>query len=359
MNLATAAVILGVVALVQVIFLLLLVLFLAVRRSYDRHQRAAFVAARSELATPLRNWIVAGAHPEPVVNALRALPRGTAVGYVSLLARQTIPASQRVELAAALRGERWVRRAIAQRTSRHWWRRLEAARALAIIGTERERAAVLALLDDPHPAVQIAAASALPLVADAATLSLVLDRLFTRPKVVRHYLTTVLRETQGLAGPALALRIRTGEEMSELAAWIELASALDDPGAIEATLSRAGHPEARVRRAVAHALGRHPGPEAARTLTLMLTDRAAGVRAAAARSLGQLGAGTAAPVLGPLLSDPVWQVRLLAALALAQIGERGRAILRSAREGSDRFARDMATMVSGLSDGAVLELADV
>jgi HEAT repeat protein len=306
----------------------------------------------------MRNWIVAGAHPEPVVNALRALPRGTAVGYVSLLARQTIPGAQRDELAEALRGERWVRRAVAQRTSRHWWRRLEAARALAIIGTTRERDAVLALLADPHPAVQIAAASALPHVADAPTMGRVLDRLFTLPKVVRHFLTSVLRQTQGLTGPALAYRIRTGEEMSELAAWIELAAALDDPGAIQATLSRAEHPESRVRRAVAQALGRHPGPEAARTLAFMVEDRVSGVRAAAARSLGQLGAGTAAPVLGPLLSDPVWQVRLYAALALAQIGERGRAVLRGAREGSDRFARDMATMVSGLSDGAVLELAD-
>jgi HEAT repeat protein len=90
----------------------------------------------------------------------------------------------------------------------------------------------------------------------------------------------------------------------------------------------------------------------------MVEDRASGVRAGAARSLGQLGAGSAAVVLAPLLSDPVWQVRLFAGLALAQVGERGRAALRTAREGSDRFARDMATMVSGLSDGAVLELAD-
>jgi hypothetical protein len=358
LNVATAAVILGIVGLVQGLFLLLLVLFLTVRRSYDRQQRAAFVASRAGLAVPLRNWIVAGAHPEPVVNALRSLPRGTAVGYVSLLARQTIPSAQRDELAQALRGERWVGRAVAQRTSRHWWRRLEAARALAIIGTAQDRTPVLELLNDRHPAVQIAAASALPHVADAATLGQVLDRLFTLPKVVRHYVTSVLRQTQGLAGPALAHRIRTGEEMTELAAWIELASALDDPGAIQAALSRADHPEARVRRAVAKALGRHPGPESARALARMVEDRASGVRAGAARSLGQLGAGSAAVVLAPLLSDPVWQVRLFAGLALAQVGERGRAALRTAREGSDRFARDMATMVSGLSDGAVLELAD-
>lgn len=354
----TAAVVLGVAAVVQGIFLLLLVLFLAVRRRYDRMQRAAYLAARSGLEVPLRNWIVAGAHPEPVVNALRALPSGTAVGYVSLLARQTIPAAQRDELAMALRHERWILRAMRRRGSRFWWRRLESARALSIVGTSHERALVLELLADEHPAVQIAAASALPRVADVATLGRVIDDLFGYPKVVRHYITSVLRQTQNLAGPALSERIRKGEEMSELTAWIELAAALDDPGAIAAALTRADHPDAPVRRAVARALGRHPGPDAARVLATLATDRAATVRSTAARSLGQLGAGTAAAVLAPLVADPVWSVRLRAALALAQIGERGRAALRAAREGSDRFARDMATMVSGLTDGAVLELAD-
>jgi hypothetical protein len=358
MNLPAGAVILAVVALVQAAFLLLLVVFLAVRHRYDRQQRAALAAARGGLDVPMRNWIVAGAHPEPVVRAFRALPHGTAVGYVSLLVRQTIPAAQRDELAEALRGEHWVHAAIAQRTSRFWWRRLEAARALSIVGTARERDAVLALLNDEHPAVQIAAASGLPRVADAPTLGRVLDGLHLLPKVVRHYVTSVLRQTQALVGPALAKRIREGEEVSELATWLALAAALDDPGAVAAALGRADHPEARVRRAVARALGRHPGPDAARTLAELVADRAATVRAAAAQSLGQLGAGTAAPVLAPLLADPVWQVRFRAALSLAQIGERGRAGLRTAREGSDRFARDMATLVSGLPDGAVLELAD-
>lgn len=358
MSFSAAAAILGVVALVQLVFLLLLVAFLFVRRRYDRQQRAAFILARRGLEIPMRNWIVAGAHPEPVVNALRALPPGTAVGFVSLLAREIIPAGQRDELADALRGEHWVQRAIAQSASRFWWRRLESARALALVGSIRDRGAVLALLADEHPAVQIAAASGLPRVADSETLGLVLDGLFILPKVVRHYVTTVLRQTQGLAGPALTVRIREGSQEKELSAWIDLAAALDDPGALKAALEQAGHAAVQVRCAVATALGRFPGPDAARVLADLVEDREASVRAYAARSLGQLGAGSAALALAPLLADPVWQVRLRSALALAQIGERGRAVLRTARAGSDRFARDMATLVSGLSDGAVLELSD-
>jgi HEAT repeat protein len=353
-----AAWVFAIIALVQAGFLLLLVLFLMIRRSYDRGKRAAFNAARSALDIPLRNWIVAGAHADPVVRALRALPRSAAIGYVSLLARQTIPEAQRDELAEALRGEAWVRRAVRQRNSRYWWRRLEAARALSIVGTERDSDAVTALLRDEHPAVQIAAASALPRVADGALLTDVLERLFLYPKVVRHYLTTVLRLTRGAVGPALARRIRETDETVELAALVSLAGSLDDPEAISAALGHAEHPEAAVRRAVAQTLARHPGPDSARALAQLATDRAPTVRAAAARALGELGAGIAAPVLGKMLTDPVWAVRFRSALALAQIGERGRAALRTARSGSDRFAREMATLVSGLSDGAVLDLAD-
>lgn len=353
-----AAIVFGVIAAVQGIFLLLLVLFLVVRRRYDRQQRAAFVAGQVGLSDPMRRWIVAGLHPEPVVEALRALPRGTAVGYVSLLARQTIPASQRDELALALRHEPWMTRAIEQRHSRFWWRRLEAARALSLVGTAREREMVTALLGDSHPAVQIAASSALPRVADLALLNTVLDQLFSMPRVVRHYVTTILRQTQGLAGDALATRIRTGGSMVELAAWIDLAGALDDPRAIAATLEQAAHPAAPVRRSVARTLGRFSGPDAARALAALVRDTDPWVRAHAARSLGELGAPAASTLLAPLLLDPVWHVRLRGAVALAQLGERGRAALRAAREGNDRFARDMATMVSGLSDGAVHELGD-
>lgn len=351
-----AAVILGVVGIVQVIFLVLLLGFVLVRRRYDRERRTAFVAGRDALAGPLRDWIVAGAHPAPVVRALRALPKGTAVGYVSLLARQTIPESQRNELAVALRGEPWMRAAVARRRSRFWWRRLEAARALSIIGTTKDGAAVRDLLRDEHPAVQIAAASALPRVADEALFGQVMDDLFTMPKVTRNFLTGVLRQRAAAAGEPLAARIRAGASPNELSAWIGLAASLDDPRALEASLVHIAHASASVRRTVARTLGRFAGPDAARALAGLVRDADSSVRAAAARSLGELGASGATPLLAPLLGDPVWQVRLHAALALAQLGERGRAALRSAREGNDRFARDMATMVSGLSDGAILEM---
>lgn len=352
------AVALGVIAAVQAVFLVLLMVFLVVRRAYDRRQRAAFLAARGGISGPLRAWLVAGAHPEPVVRAIRALPRGTAIGYVSLLARQTIPAGQREELAEALRNESWVAQAVAQKRSRLWWRRLEAARALSLVAGPRDRAAVEALVGDPHPAVQVAAISAIPRVADPALVGSVLDRMFRYPKVVRQYLTHMLRESRALLGDALSQRIRDGQDLAELASWIELADAIDDHRAIRTALARVAHPAEGVRRTLARALRRYPGPEGQAALATLARDQAPSVRAAAARTLGELGHAGAIPALTPLLGDPVWTVRLRAAIALAQLGERGRAVLRAAREGSDRFARDMAAMISGLSDGALLELGD-
>lgn len=354
----SSTIVFGVIAAVQAAFLFLLFIFLSVRRRYDRQRQAAFMAGKESLALPLREWVVAGANPAALVAALRDLPKGTAVGYLALLARQTITIDQRDELAHLLRQEPWIHHALEQQHSRYWWRRLESARALSILGTTDDQAAVLQLLRDEHPAVQVAAASALPRVADTEMLGQVVDEIFSLPKVVRQYVTTVLRQTRGMAGEALTGRIQSGRELAELAAWIELAASIDHPQAIAASIPHATHRAPAVRRAVAKALARHPGPEAAKALILLLGDADFSVRALAARGLGQLGSPSAVPALAPLLADRIWQVRLRAGLSLAQLGERGRASLRAAREGNDRFAREMATMVSGLTDGAVLELGD-
>jgi HEAT repeat protein len=310
------------------------------------------------VAEPLRAWLVAGAHPAPVVQALRTLPGGTAIAYVAMLARQTIPAGNREELAEALRSESWVSDAIAQRRSPFWWRRLEAARALSLVAGPRERDAVRALLHDPHPAVQLAAATAVPRVADAAILDDVLDGIDRMPGVVRHALTAELVRSRSAIGSGLADRIQREAPAAALAGWIGLADLIDDPLAVQAALARAEHPDAAVRRTLARALRRRPGPDSEAALARLVRDADATVRAAAARTLGELHATGTVAALTPLLSDPVWAVRLRAAIALGLSGERGRGVLRAARDGTDRFARDMAALVVGLSDGALIELGD-
>jgi len=116
------------------------------------------------------------------------------------------------------------------------------------------------------------------------------------------------------------------------------------------------HPAVPVRRTVARALRRDPSPEAADAAILLLADPDSSVRSAAARTLGHLAARTAIPALTIALSDPVWLVRLRSAVALAETGAPGRAALRRARDSGYRYARETATMVDGLSDGALIDL---
>jgi len=93
-------------------------------------------------------------------------------------------------------------------------------------------------------------------------------------------------------------------------------------------------------------------------LLALLQDPDWRIRGQAARGLGALSAdGAVAPLLAAM-SDAAWWVRFRAGLALAQLGEPGREALRRARLLPDRFAREMATMVSGLSEGGVMELAE-
>ncbi|MEY4609159.1 MAG: hypothetical protein RL625_1376 [Gemmatimonadota bacterium] len=354
----TLPVALGVIAVAQVSLILLLLAFLWVRRSYNTRVRAAVALTNTELQGPLREWLLEGGTSQALMTRLRAMPREAAVGCVALLARLTIPPAYREELRRALRQERWVQEALGNWSHRRWWKRLEAARALSLTAGPDDRAIVLALYEDSHPGVQVAAASALPLVIDDAVVLRVLDRIDVVPKVVRQFVTIVLRSCSREVGPLLALRLTEGQRVSELASCIELAEAIDHAEAIGAARRLAAHPAVAVRRTVARALRRDPSPAATAAAIQLLTDPDASVRSAAARTLGQLASRSAISALSIALSDPVWIVRVRSAVALAQSGDSGRVALRLARESGDRYARETATMVGGLSDGALIDLGN-
>lgn len=347
-----------IVASLQGLFVILLLAFLLIRRAQNLKFLGALELARAGLPGPLRAWLVDGGEPEAVLRELRRVPKGAAVGFLALLAKHTIATADAAKLRARLVSELWVRRALGGWNSRFWWRRLEAARALALMAGPDDRDEVLSLLDDEHPAVQISACAALPRVLDDVAIGRILDRMDAMPKVVRQGVTLVLHPFAHLVGPALAERIATGTRRHEVATWIEFAENLNDIGALQAALGRAQEEFVPIRRACAKALRRLPFPESEQALIALLGDRDVSVRAAAARTLGLMESRTALPALTAALSDPVWLVRVRAAVALAQAGEPGRAALRVARNGPDRYARDMAFMVANLSDGALLDIGE-
>lgn len=250
-------------------------------------------------------------------------------------------------VAGALRGAR----------SPLWWRRFAAAQALAQVADASDRDVLLRLLGDPHPAVQSAASEALRRYADPELIRRVIDGLSSASSAVRAHQMTVLAGNVALAAPMLLDRIREDAPAHKLYAYINAAAALGDPTCMARVVELSTHPHAEVRVAVARVLRSGAGETAHVKLLSMLRDPDWRVRAQAARGLGAMHDPRTVDALLRAIADPTWWVRFRAALALAAMGDVGREALARAHDHQDRYARDMAALVSGLSDASLAELS--
>lgn len=352
-------VVLGVIAVVQALFVVMLTAFVVVRRERLLRRAVRLRTGRDRLGEPLAGWLVGASSVLHVVEALRKLPSDAALAFASELHDTRIPLPMRAGLGAALRDEPWTAWAMAGATSWRWWRRLDAARALGIVGTRADANRLRLLLGDKHPAVRLAAAQALAAVDDPPLVRTAVTRYPGETLAVRLFITSTLRTVWHLAeAPLQDLLGAADAPAADLAAWLALAESLNLPSHRAAITALAVHANPEVRAAAARALRRYPHAESVETVRRLLDDPQDFVRAAAAQALGMLRATEAEPELARGLTDHAWWVRFRCALSLALLGESGRAALRRARQSPDHFARDMALMTSGLSDGAVLELAD-
>jgi HEAT repeat protein len=245
-----------------------------------------------------------------------------------------------------------------QAASHLWWRRLQAARWLSATADGRDRGIIHRLLLDRHPGVQSAATSSLLRYADEDLISLILERLASRSTAVRLYQAGVLRQCSQVTVPLLLDRLRADVAPEQLHAYISLAASLDSLECVERVATLSTHQNAEVRVAVAKALQRFNNESSVIKLLTMLRDPDWRVRAQAARGLGVLHDERAIQDLLRALRDQTWWVRFRAGLALAALGDPGRAALDGARELSDRYARDMAAFVMGLSASSVTELSE-
>ena len=227
-----------------------------------------------------------------------------------------------------------------------------------MVGTDRDRVLLQHLLDDAHPAVQGAAAACLPAMADRGLIAYVLDGLPERSMIVRLHQFEMLEATLRLTLPSLLERLTAEAPPRRLKTWISLAETIGSPELLERVATLHNHPDALIRLSVARALRRYAHPDAEEVLLISLRDPDWRVRAVAARSLGTLGGASAVPRLAAGMRDVRWRVRFRCALALAQLGSEGRAALAESRVDTDRFAAEMATMISALSADSVAELAE-
>ena len=351
-------VVLGVVAVAQVIFIAMLAIFVFLRRERILRRGARVRGARARAGMPLAEWLLGTGSAQRLAEALRGLPGDTALAFATELRDLRIPPSMRTSFAAALRDEPWVARALTGGTSRRWWHRLDAARTLGIVGTVADEDLLRPLLGDPHPAVRLAATAALAAVDSPDLVQLAVARYPEEPLAVRLFATNTLKVVWRLAEEPLKRALASDSPPASLAAWLSLAEMLNLPSMRLAVTALVAHPDPEVRAPAARALRRYPHADSVVAVLGLLDDPQDFVRAAGAQALGVLRATEAQPQLERGLTDRAWWVRFRSALALALLGESGRAALRRARQSPDRFAREMAEMASGLSDGAVLELAD-
>lgn len=238
-----------------------------------------------------------------------------------------------------------------------WWRRFAAARALAQIADESDRDVLLRLLADAHPAVQSAASESLRRYADVDLVRRVIDGLSSASSAVRAHQLAVLGGHADIVAPMLLDRIREDAPAHKLYAYINAAAALNDPACMTRVAELSTHPHAEVRVAVARVLRGRAGEMAHVKLLSMLRDPDWRVRAQAARGLGAMRDDRSVDALLRAIADPTWWVRFRAGLALAGMGDVGSDALEHALEHQDRYARDMAALVRGLSAASLAELS--
>lgn len=340
----------------QVIFVILTIALLFVTRMRRTRSEVRSSDAAAVLAQPLQRIMLGDDRGEALAAALLKLQPEVAVRELLAIGGARLSAEQRQSVASHVRHSPWVRNAIAGGSSRKWWKRLEAARLLAMVCDDADRELVARLVTDDHAAVSSAATAAIAGCISEEFVWAIVDGLPMRPATVRLQQCNALRAHAEIATDAAVARLSAPATTVQLRAWIHLAEVLATPAALAAVVTHASHRDVEIRTGAARALRRCFSSESAAAVTHMLKDSDWRVRAAAARAVGALNANQAIPLLRDAMHDEAWWVRFRAGLALADLSHPGRSALDEVRESSDPFARDMATLVSGLSDGTRLEL---
>jgi HEAT repeat protein len=334
---------------------------LAVALDYAKRSRsrtAANLGTTHEASGSARRLLSGELGVAEVIATLRRASRNDTPQALVWLGMERVRESDRSALAVLLHQEPWVRQTLEAARSHLWWKRLAAARTLSLIATAADKPVILSLLSDSHPAVQSAATACLHMYADNELLIRLIDGLSSASSAVRTYQLGVLRTYSALAGPMLLDRIRPDAPPHKLYAYIHAAAELRDSECMARVAELSTHPHPEVRVAVARVLRSESGDGIHVKLLSMLRDSDWRVRAQAARGLGGVVDARTVQELARALTDPNWWVRFRAGLALAAMGQVGRDSLTNALSNADRYARDMAMLVVGLSEASVAELSE-
>lgn len=354
----TRLLVLVVIAAVQIAFIIATLVLLFVTRLRGRRTVAADERAAAVVAGPLRSIMLGEDNGEQLAAALLSLKPHVAASQLIAVGGSRLSSDQLRAVGGHVRSSRWAERILSQFDSNHWWKRMEAARLLAMIGDEGDTDMLARLVTDPNPAVASAATAAIAGRADPAFVRAVATALPSQPSTVRQQQALALKKHSEMATEVVVeLLAQEGCSSQELRAWMQLAETLGTPEALLAVVRYASHENAEVRTSAARALRSCFSPEAVEAAIHLLSDNDWRVRAAAARAVGALNAANAIPMLSAALRDESWWVRFRAALALADLREEGLKALGDASQSDDPYSRDMANLVRSLSVGTRLELS--
>lgn len=285
-----------------------------------------------------------GGIDDELVGRLRRLGRRTEIRLLAELA-PSLEGAQRVTLRDLATRLGLTARAKGRCRSRLWWRRLYAARLLTLIDGGED--VMPSLIRDPHQLVRTQVAEWASQHATPSMLTALVGLLDDEKRIARFAVQdTLLR----IGRPAVPVLVDAVAKMSPrgIASGLLVAARLGDAELLPLGLALADHAAAMVREQAADVLGAIGGDAAVAVLASMLDDPATDVRQAAARGLGRLEHWESATALLPLMGDSTWLVRRESALALAAMGAPGSLILRTAQQGEDRFAADIAAQALGV-----------
>lgn len=345
-----------IIAAFQAAFIVLTVALLFATRLRGSRWRALGERAQLVLAEPLQRIMLGDDRGEALAAAFQRLRPDVATREVMVLGGKRLSPEQRRAVASLVRHTPWVERTLAQAASRKWWKRMEAARLAVMVCDMDDEPLITRLVTDGNAAVASAATMAIGDCASPGLIRAVVRELPARTPSVRLQQCNSLRRHARLATEAVLAHLSRPASVTQLRAWIQLVEVLATPDALAAVVRFTSHPDVEIRTTTARALRSYFSPDAAEAVTRLLRDEDWRVRAAAARAVGSLNVVAAIPQLRELMRDESWWVRFRAGLALADLSDEGRSALARERDSTDPYARDMATLIEGLSDGSRLDL---
>ena len=343
------------VAIVQGALLAALFVLIILNRWFRLRRSTRLNPRREAIDASMRRWAAGSVPMAGVLVGLSRLPVSLAIdALVKWSAR--VPGERWRQLAEALEHNWWAKIVRANSASARWWKRLECARFLSVAAVPRDAERLKRLIDDPHPAVHVAAVACLERMENASLTLTALDRLPKLAPTVQAYYAAMLLRSRPIVVDHLQKRLRRTDDPA-LPRLAEFAARLAEPALRERLTALADHADPEVRVQSARSLGSFPHRESVATLKRLVSDDAWTVRAQAVRSLGMITDIGTLPLVKAALQDNIWWVRLRAALALMRFAAAGRNVLLEAEVGANPYASAMAKMVLGLPPQALAEFA--